>query len=90
MTRQLNLDKIVIVYDAKQGKKKTTAQPGVDELELEEEFIKNVFFRVYVGSEEKIVYDQLIEQTKKDMPVGETIVSIDAAVAGDFYIKCFR
>ena len=61
MTRQLNLDKIVIVFDAKPGKKKTTAQSGVNELELEEEFIKNVFFRVYVGSEEKIVYDQLIE-----------------------------
>ena len=57
MTRQLNLDKIVIVFDAKPGKKKTTAQSGVNELELEEEFIKNVFFRVYVGSEEKIVYD---------------------------------
>ena len=45
---------------------------------------------MYVGSDEKVVYDQLVELTKTDMPVGETIVAIDTAVTGDFYIKCFR
>ena len=90
MTRALSLDKIVIVYDANKNNKKAANKIEVNEDELEQDFIKNVFFRIYVGSDENAVYDQLIERTKKDMPVGETIVSIDAAVSGDFYIKCFR
>ena len=89
MTRALSLDKIVIIYDANKNTK-ASSKTGVNEVEHEQDFIKNVFFRIYVGSDETAVYDQLIERTKKDMPVGETIVSIDATVSGDFYIKCFR
>ena len=84
------MDKIVIVYDANKNNKNASSKTEVNEVELEQDFIKNVFFRIYAGSDENTVYDQLIERTKKDMPVGETIVTIDAAVSGDFYIKCFR
>ena len=45
---------------------------------------------MYLGADEKLVYDQLVERTKKDLPVGETIVNIDARVSNDFHVKCFK
>ena len=99
LSRPLLLSKIIIVYDANPDEKPIKVDSGtpddkqeevIDELEMQQNFVKDVFFRVYLGSDENVVYDQLIEATKKDLPVGETLVSIDTKVSNDFIVKCFR
>ena len=52
--------------------------------------MKDIYFRVYLGSDENLIYDQYVEQTKKDLPIGETIVTIDTKVSNDFLVKCIK
>ena len=58
-------------------------------MEVQQNFVKDVFFLVY-QADGKVIYDQLVEQTKNDLPVGMTVVNIGATVSNDFHVKCFK
>jgi len=58
---------------------------------MQQKFIKDIFFRVYEGAEETLIYDQLEESNKQGVSIGDQLlVSLEATVSNDFRVKCFR
>jgi len=65
----------MIVYNANLEEEEKALDEGeielFNELEMQQKFIKDIFFRVYEGAEETLIYDQLEESNKQGVSIGD-------------------